>query len=68
MLTNQQNMRKTKKRVTRQVRVGLRIHKILKFRSIKKGITISKLLDDVCITFLANAKDDEKQLEVNSTV
>lgn len=39
---------KQKKRITKQVRVHTNTHRMLKFEAIKRGKTISMLLDEIC--------------------
>ncbi len=58
MLTNQQSY----KRITKQVRVGVEVHKILKLKSVESGMTISKLLDEICMWHFEFAERGEKSL------
>ena len=52
---------KIQKRETKQVRVGIGNHKILKLRAIEKGTTISQLLDEVIhYYFVVNDKQIDR--------
>jgi len=46
---------KLQKRKTRQIRVGQKTHIRLKLLAVKKGITMSKLLDKIIAFFLARS-------------
>lgn len=57
MLTNPHN-----KRITRQIRVSIKIHKNLKFKAIEENITMSKLADYILNRHLEkiNSENHEK--------